>query len=494
MRPRINIALAALVLAFLSVIVLAQSVGVFTRTGTMTIPRTFHTATLLLDGRVLIMGGVDYTFSFGGFLSSVEVYEPFTGTFTATGNMTTARAGHTATLLPDGRVLIAGGSLNNGFNVPIASAELYDPSTGTFTRTGDMVAAHTFHQATLLANGKVLISGGSGVEGSLPRAELYDPATDTFSATGAYASNISGFNSSQRASSTLLPDGKVLIVWEEHAAELYDPNTGTFTPTGPPSAPSYNDGLPTTTLLMNGKVLVAGGADDDGFHTKAELYDRSTGTLDATGNMAARSEHTATLLPDGTVLLAGGLGTFGEPPPALTSAEIYDPGSGTFSATGTTTVRQDHTATLLNNGQVLVAGGGWPTSTSNAEVYAPSVLVPAPFLLSISGDGQGQGLIVHNATGQPASPDNPATAGEMVQIYCVGLTDGSVIPPQVTIGGRMAEILSFGNPPGWGISQINVRVPSGVVSGSVVPVRLIYLGRTTNEVTIAIQGYVTPQQ
>jgi uncharacterized protein (TIGR03437 family) len=137
----------------------------------------------------------------------------------------------------------------------------------------------------------------------------------------------------------------------------------------------------------------------------------------------------------------------------------------------------------------------WPTSTSNAEVYALSVLVPAPFLLSISGDGQGQGLIVHGATGQLASPDNPATAGEMVQIYCVGLTDGSVIPPQVTIGGRMAEILSFGHPPGWtGISQMNVRVPSGVASGSVVRVRLIYLGRPSNEVTIAIQGYATPQQ
>jgi hypothetical protein len=352
----------------------AQMPGTFTPTGNMTTPRTFHTATLLLDGTVLITGGLGYNTAFGGNLSSVEVYQTLTGTFAAAGTMTTPRAGHTATLLPDGRVLIAGGGTNQ-LNGSTASAELYDLSTGTFSRTGDMIAAHTCHQATLLANGKVLISGGDGPHQSVYGAELYDPDTGTFSATGAYTTNTPGFNGCQGAASSLLPDGKVLIVWEEMASELYDPDTATFSATGRTSAVSYNDGMPTATLLMNGKVLVAGGADDGGFYANAELYDGSTGTFGAAGNMTtARSDQTATLLPDGTVLLVGGLGSFSGPP--LPSAEIYDPPSSTFSVTGTTTVGQYHTATLLNNGQVLVAGGGWGTSTSNAKLYAPAVLVP----------------------------------------------------------------------------------------------------------------------
>ncbi len=126
--------------------------------------------------------------------------------------------------------------------------------------------------------------------------------------------------------------------------------------------------------------------------------------------------------------------------------------------------------------------------TASAELYTPTVLIPAPVLLSVSGDGQGQGLILRNATGQLASPDNPATAGETVQIYCAGLTDGGVIPPQVTIGGRMADIMSFDSAPGQtSVTRVNVLMPNGVVPGSAVPVRLTYVGRTTNEVSIAVQ-------
>jgi hypothetical protein len=488
--------LPVLILSLLVVFVytsaaVAQSPATFTPTGKMTTPRPGHTATLLLDGRVLITGGVANE-RLGTGLSSAEVYQPLTGTFTPTGDMTMPRAGHTATLLPDGRVLIAGGG-TNGLNGPTASAELYDPSTGTFTRTGDMIAAHSFHQATLLGNGKVLISGGYGGQWYVvPSAELYDPTTGTFSAIGPYTSNTSGFNSFQGASSTLLPDGKVLIVWEEMASEVYDPDTGMFSPTGHTSAPSYNDDLPTTTLLMSGEVLVAGGADDEGFYAKAELYDRSTGTFGAAGNMVTgRSEHTATLLPDGTVLLAGGLGSFGPQPPGLTSAEIYDPASSTFSVTGTTTVVRGHTATLLNNGRVLLAGVGSPGTTTNAELYSPTVLVPAPAFISLSGDSNGQGAILHAGIDQIVSPDNPAIAGDVLEIHCTGLADGSVIPPQVTIGGRMAQILSFGPAPGSsGGNQVTVRVPSGIAPGQTVPVRLSYIGRTSNEVTIVVGALV----
>src|SRR5262249_46663043 len=129
-----------------------------------------------------------------------------------------------------------------------------------------------------------------------------------------------------------------------------------------------------------------------------------------------------------------------------------------------------------------------PVTLSSAELYAPQVLVPAPVLFSVSGDGQGQGAVQHADTYQLVTGVNPAVAGEIILIYGKGLSDGSLIPPRVAIGGRWGEILYFGRAPGYaGLNQINVRVPDGLTPGPSVTVRLNYLGRSSNEVTIGVR-------
>jgi hypothetical protein len=321
----------------------------FKATGSMNGGRYAHTATLLNNGKVLVTGGQHDVPQTNLpvvlppiTLATAELYEPTSGTFTGTGSMETARLYHTSTLLKDGTVLVTGGLDSN--SLPLASAELFDPTTGTFTpTTGRMSVARYGHTATLLSNGKVLVTGGAGGT----TAELYDPTSETFTPT---TGSMQAARSHHTA--TLLKDGAVLLTGGGLAtAELYDPASETFTPTrgSMETARLYN----TSTLLKDGTVLVTGGEDSNNQAlASAELYDPTTDTFTpTTGTMETpRGGHTATLLSDGTVLVTGGSGG--------TTAELYDPTSGTFTGTGSMEfVCPGHTATLLKDGTVLVTGG-----------------------------------------------------------------------------------------------------------------------------------------
>jgi hypothetical protein len=366
--------------------------GAFTATGSMTKVRNLHTATLLPNGQVLVAGGLS-----NGFDSSAELYDPATGSFTATGSMNTARLQATATLLPNGKVLIAGGLGSQGY---LNSAELYDPANGTFTATGSMTTARQDNTATLLPNGKVLIAGGENGPSALYSAELYDPATGTFNATG----NMTLAHVT--ATATLLSNGKVLIAGggnssgDFSSAELYDPSSGTFTATG---SMITARSLHTATLLPIGKVLIAGGRNRRGYLIKsAELYDPATGSFTATGSMTTvRNYHTATLLTNGQVLIAGGYNNRR----CLNSAELYNPASGTFTATGSmTTARQYYTATLLPNGQVLIAGGvNRQSGLSSAELYL--------YISTITGTSSSINVSPASATPFMVSAPSSATSG-----------------------------------------------------------------------------------
>ena len=322
-------------------------------TGSMSIARASHTATLLQNGRVLVAGGVNTS----GDIISAEIYDPNTQSFSPTNNMLHLRPEHTATLLKDGRVLIAGGNTN--------TAEIYTPSSGAFVATGSMSTSRSGHSATLLPDGSVLIAGGDAAG----TAELFNPSNATFTAT----SNMSTPRSHHTA--TLLNNGLVLVTGgfgtngSLASAELYDPSSGHFTTTG---SMAFTRTVHAATLLNNNTVLITGGVDSSSntVPIAAEIYNPASSTFSNSGNMVQGVfSHTATLLPNGQVLVAGGIVPNGV---GVFTAELYDPASGTFKETGSlTSPRYEHTATLLNDGTVLVVGGrpDGGTVVNTAELY-----------------------------------------------------------------------------------------------------------------------------
>ena len=356
-------------------------------TGAMTTPRLQHAATLLPSGKVLVTGGT--TEPVGRGLATAELYDPVTGTWTPTGSMSTGRWGHTMTVLPTGKVLVAGG-FDSVADVATDTAELYDPDTGQWTTTGAMLEARYDHTATLLATGKVLVVGGVG-RGFLASAELYDPTTGQWQATAALPAVRIDHTATRLASGQVLVLGGLSSDGRTASAELYDPAAGTWTP-GHPMLTGRD--LHTATLLPSNAVLVAGGFGQPpapGFPspvlTEAEISDRAPAAWRRTGSLfAPHSGHTATLLPSGRVLVVDGVAS--SPGPSIANTELFDPASETWIDAGCTTeARVAHTATLLPSGAVLVAGGttsGTSSSgsaTGTSEIYGV-VVSPAQVTLA----------------------------------------------------------------------------------------------------------------
>lgn len=357
----------------------AASGGTWSTTGSMNQGRESFAAALLADGRVLVAGGFDGT---QGALASAEIYDPSTGKWTTTGSMNEGREFFTATRLQDGKVLVAGGTTGPVDSLhDTDSTELYDPSTGKWTTTGSLSGSRSDHTATLLPNGKVLVAGGTSGKSYLKSAELYDPSSGKWTSAGDMKSG------RYSHTATLLQNGKVLVAAGSSAsdgtplstADIYDPGSNSWTAAKPLNIARRGHAA---ALLQNGKVLVAGGITcpkyTPAYTATAELYDPSSDSWSYAGYMTMqRSAPTATLLQNGKVLVAGGVTGKAE---NTNSAELFDPTTGTWTATGSMADKRfAHTATLLSDGRVLIAGGsnGYVNNVAqeltSAELYGSVV-------------------------------------------------------------------------------------------------------------------------
>lgn len=333
----------------------------------MAVSRAAHTATLLGDGRVLIVGG------FGNgekAMAQTELFVPSRSAFEPAGRLIVQRASHTATMLPDGRVLIAGG-YNGAY---LDSSEIFDPRTGRFTPGGRMSTARSEHTATRLSDGRILIAGGVGIGWTfLADAEIYDPRTSRFTATGKMTMP------RESHTATALKNGKVLITGGHKdrrsamtvyaSTEIYDPARGAFEAAADLTIKRHKHDA---VLLRDGRVLIAGGSDERdsrGSHTSLEIFDPETGRFSRAGEMTTpryKLNGATILMSNGNVLLAGG----------ANRAEVFDPArsavrtvDGTFGSQ-----RLFATATLLPGDRVLITGG-YDEATrvaSGAWIFEPS--------------------------------------------------------------------------------------------------------------------------
>ncbi len=455
--------LGSLVLLFAPLIASAQP-GTFSATGVMVTGRSGAIATLLANGEVLVVGGQDIS---GNVLTSAELYDPATATFAATGSMITGRYdGFAATLLANGKVLVTGGV--DSASDAIASAELYDPTTGSFSATGTMTTGRYQFTATLLSNGQVLLAGGCYTTGGNPcqllgSAEIYDPTAGTFTATGSLISARASH------SATLLPNGQVLVAGGTDfntnvslaTAELFDPANGAFGTTG-----SMITGrtLHSAALLPNGQVLVATGYSSvtRSYLVSAELYNSSTATFSATGSMTTgRVYQSGALLASGEFLIAGGGGNAG----LLASAELYNPATANFTVSGPLiTARDSNSLTLLPSGKLLAAGGDGETGAlASAELYSltpPLTFSPTKLTfskLALGGTSSSKKVTITNKTG---------LALTLVSWVSTGTNAGDFTVTGSTCGGVLNNGASCSINVGFAPQQAGARSASLHISDS----------------------------
>jgi hypothetical protein len=407
--------------------------------------RELNAQVQVAGGKVLSIGGADNS---GNVLNSAEVYNSTSGKWTLTGSMAEVRESFPAVVLTNGKVLVSGG-LGTG-NVILSGAELYDPTTGAWSSAGSLSVARAAHTATLLSSGKVLVTGGCTALPCSPAtavSELYDPTSNSWTTTGSL-NTARSFHTA-----VLLKTGKVLAVGgfgTLSSCELYSPSTGTWSNAASTTAGRY---LNTTTLLADGKVLIAGGANGKFPVSSAEIYDPTANAWTLTGKMASgRYAHTAARLPDGTVVVAGGMGQAISCGKACTGyipfarVEIYSEVAGTFTAAASLSQPLAyHSMTLLSSGRALENGGIGVTSIccvveSTASFYIPLTLTFSASslnfgLLQIGLSSPSQTVTVTNVSGHSVNFTPIASSGDYAQTH--------TCPTTMTAGTNCTITITF---------------------------------------------------
>lgn len=440
------------------------NVGVWTSAGAMSGARTAVTTVPLPNGKVLAVGGQS-----GAVIKVVaELYDPALNSWSLANPMATPRMSPGSALLSDGRVLMAAGQDNTGPDTVMNKSEIYDPVSGNWTPTGDMGAARYNFPMVLLPNDKVLAAGGANIGDSFSASELYDPAAGSWSPTGSMSVK------RYRHSLTILPDGKVLAVGGRNTAslascELYDPVTGTWTVTGSMATPRYDH---TATLLFNGKVLVTGGYQTPATYLQsAELYDPAAGTWSAAAALGVtRIAHSAALLPSGKVLVSGGYNA-GQ---THATSVVYDPVKNAW-AVGPTLLaaRNGQSMAALPDGGVLLVGGSdfvGPLASAEKAFFSEydQRLVPAfrPVIASVNGSSSFP--VVVSTTGRNTVYGSTFT----------GRSWQGVEPPRVTLRAalagdwgstlaspRVVDLSSTVFEASWSSGDLSFRIPAGVPPG-----------------------------
>lgn len=421
-------------IAFLFLTLTANAAS-YSPAASLSIARQYHSATLLPNNKVLVVGGQG---AGAAYLSSAETYDETNNTWTTVASLTTTRASHTATRLSNGKVLIVAG-FNGAY---LRTSELYDSTNNTWAAAGSLTTARSYHSATLLDNGKVLIVGGQGTGSYLNTVELYDPATNTWSAAAS-------LGTARAYHTATLLSGKVLVTGGYNgaylsSAELYDPASNTWNSVASLSAARRSH---TATLMQNGKVLVAGGTNGSDLNTTA-IYDPANNSWSAAANLAdPREGHTAILMSKGRVFIAGGINNGY----ILTRGESYDPVSNQWSSAFSSSGHVWHSATLLPSGKVLVAAGYANSYTTSAEIYDDPVYVTTTSATTTSASYGVLFLTKVSAT--VTSPGGPVNQGTVT----FQITDGaSNIGTAMTSGTVTAGAASAGP----------YNLPAGLPAGS----------------------------
>src|SRR5919201_851647 len=447
---------------------LASAGPLFAPTGSLNVARYAHTATLLNNGMVFVAGGFNWNLT-DSTLASTEIYNPANGTFSAGPNLSAPRSVHTATLLGDGRVLIVGGQAADGSAV--ASVELYNPTGRNLSAAASLATGRYYHSATLLADGRVLVTGGYDSNGqALQSAELYNPSTDSWSAAGTMVAARAAH------AATLLGDGSVLVTGGlsptngiYQSAERYFPAAGAPGAFFDAGRMNVARAFHTATELLDGRAVLVGGSTPTGGNGGAEVYDFTNGSFAQTGSpLFNRVMHSAALLPSGHVLVAGtsvnGTG--------FSNVEMFDPAAGAFyGAVGVVDPRHATTATVLGGGHVLLASGYGNEMLQSAEVFTPPDLTtyPAPVVNAggdrvVTLDQYGHGAAT--LTGTASSALVPLATNWLANetMFAVG---NSITFPALTLNNLGATVFVFCGTDNrgvfaWQAMTFTVQLPSGV--------------------------------